>query len=456
MTKRLKKKMTEGSRNIFLDKMPPHDPDAEASIICSILLNSDVLEEIADIISPEDFYTGAHRLIFSAMIDLFESRGPIDAITLSDRLGEKGSLKKIGGAAFLAKLMDTVPVAVNAKQYAGIVHKKASLRRLISAGSRIIERCFRDEGSVDGVFDLAEQSIFDVTERKIRSSYVPIKEILLPNVKTLEKRYANRGVPSGVPTGFTKLDILTSGLQPSDLIILAARPSMGKTALALNIARNAAVESNVAVAVFSLEMSKEQLSMRVLCSESRVNASRLQDGFLTGEDFTSITDAADILEKTPIFFDDSPDMKALDIRVKARRLKMKENLGLVIIDYLQLMEASRKNDRRDLEISEISRALKNLAKELNIPVIALSQLNRALEKRNDKHPQLSDLRESGSLEQDADLVLFIYRDEVYNKGMDNPNRGLAEIMLAKNRNGPTGKVDLAFLASYTRFENLAK
>jgi replicative DNA helicase len=326
---------------------------------------------------------------------------------------------------------------------------------LIEKANAIVKRCFEERGEAEDVIDFAESAIFEISEQKAQQSFYPLSKIILGNIETLEEKQGNHSLVTGVPTGFNQLDNLTSGLQNSDLIILAARPSMGKTALALNIARNAAVDANVPVAVFSLEMSKEQLSLRMLCSEARIDSSRLRGGFFSMEDWHRLTDAAGTLSEAPIYIDDSPSLSAMEIRAKARRLKMDKNIGLIIIDYLQLMQGRSSAERRDLEISEISRGLKALAKELKLPVMALSQLNRMLEQRTDKRPRLSDLRESGALEQDADVVAFIYRDEVYNKEEDNPNRGAAEIILSKQRNGPTGDVFLSFLKSYTRFENLA-
>ena len=368
---------------------------------------------------------------------------------------EKGQLEEIGGGTYLARLVDTVPFAVNAQHYAQIVYDKAALRRLIEKANAIVKRCFDERGEVDDIIDFAEASVFEISEKKSQQAFYPLSKIILGNIETLEEKQGNRSLVTGVATGFTHIDNLTSGLQKSDLIILAARPSMGKTALALNIARNAAVDANIPVAIFSLEMSKEQLSLRMLCAEARIDSSRLRGGFFSMEDWHRLTDAAGILSESPIFIDDSPSLSAMDIRAKARRLKLDKNIGLVIIDYLQLMQGRRTAERRDLEISEISRALKALAKELDLPVLALSQLNRMLEQRTDKRPRLSDLRESGALEQDADVVAFIYRDEVYNREDDNPSKGVAEIILAKQRNGPTGDVNLTFLNSYTRFENLA-
>ncbi|MEW5910040.1 MAG: replicative DNA helicase, partial [Thermodesulfobacteriota bacterium] len=341
------------------------------------------------------------------------------------------------------------------KHYATIVHEKAILRRLIEKSHAIVKRCYEDRGPAEEIVDFAESAVFEVTEKRYRQSFYTISELIDKSIDALEERQGNKALFTGVPTGFSQFDEKTSGLQKSDLIIIAARPSMGKTAFALNIARNAAVESGVSCAVFSLEMSKEQLAMRLLCAESRVDSHRMRSGFMNQEDWIKFTNAAGTLEKASIYIDDTPGISALEIRAKARKLKMEVNLGLIIIDYIQLMRSHHTAERRDLEISEISRSLKALAKELDLPVIAISQLNRKLEDRADKRPQLADLRESGALEQDADLVAFIYRDEVYNKDENNPQKGKAEILLAKQRNGPTGIIPLTFLSAYTRFENAA-
>ena len=363
-------------------------------------------------------------------------------------------MEEIGGTTYLARLIDEAPSAVNAPHYARIVHDKACLRRLIEKANAITQRCLEDGGDIDDVIDFAENAIFEISEHKINPAFHPLSRILDDAIDTVEARQGTQALVTGVPTGFADLDKMTSGFQPSDLIIIAARPSMGKTAFALNVARNAAYE-NTGVAVFSLEMSKEQLGMRMLSAEARVDSSRLRGGFLGEEDWSRITDAASTLTNLPIFIDDSASISVTEIRAKSRRLKMNENIGLVIVDYLQLIRGRRSAERRDLEIAEISRALKALAKELDLPVIALSQLNRKLEERGDKRPLLSDLRESGSLEQDSDVVAFIYRDEVYNKDENNPNRGKAELIIGKQRNGPVGTVNLAFINRYTRFENLA-
>jgi len=438
-----------------LQKLPPQSIEAEESILSAILLDNNTLLDVLEIIVADDFYRTAHQLIFSGINELFAKAEPVDLVTLTNLLRDKNKLEEIGGAAYLARLVDSVPSAMNVTHYARIVRDKATLRRLIAKSGEITQLCYDSSGEVDRVMDFAEGAIFDISQNNNRSAFHPISKIIESNIDALEERQGNRALITGVPTGFTRLDHMTSGLQGSDMIILAARPSMGKTAMALNFARHAAVEANVPVAIFSLEMSKEQLSLRMLCSEARVDSSRLRSGFLNPDDWNCITDAATVLSEAPLFIDDSPDISATSIRTKSRRLKMDRDLGLIIIDYLQLMKGHQSSERRDLEISDISRSLKLLAKELNVPVLALSQLNRKLEERHDKRPQLSDLRESGALEQDADVVTFIYRDEVYNKEENNPNRGTAELIIAKQRNGPTGVVPLTFINQYTRFENPA-
>ncbi len=435
--------------------LPPQSIETEDSILSSLLLDKNSLLDVIEILSPEDFYKSAHQKIFSAIVDLFEKDEPVDLVTTVNILKERNQLEEIGGAAYLAKLVDIIPIAVNARHYAKIINDKARLRRLIETTNSISKRCFEDSGDVDGVVDFAESSIFEISKNTITPEFYPISKIIDSNIDTLEERQGQKSLITGIPTGFDRLDALTSGFQASDLLIIAARPSMGKTALALNIARNAATNKNIPVAIFSLEMSKEQLSMRLLCSESKIDSSRLRSGFFTDRDWRKLTDAASVLTRLPLYIDDSANISAMSIRAKARRLQKEKGLGLIIIDYIQLMKSTRSSERRDLEISEISRSLKALAKELSLPVVALSQLNRMLETRTDKRPQLSDLRESGALEQDADVVAFIYRDEVYNKEDTNPKKGTAEIILAKQRNGPVGTVHLAFRPSFTRFENLA-
>ena len=436
-----------------LHHIPPQSLEAEESILSSILIDNNTLFEVLEILSPEDFYRSAHQKIFSAIAELFYRNEPIDLVTLTNILREQGRLEEIGGAAYLANLVDTVPLAVNAPHYAKIVHDKSCLRRLIEKTNTITKRCFEDRGDVENIIDFAESSIFEISENKIKPAFYPLGKIIEGNIDLLEERQGNKALVTGVATGYTKLDELTSGLQKSDLIIIAGRPGMGKTAFALNIAKHAAVVHNIPVAIFSLEMSKDQLSLRMLSSEAKIDSSRLRRGFITQEDWIKITDAAGTLSQSPVFIDDSPSISALEIRAKSRRLKMDKNIGLIVIDYIQLMKGRTAAERRDLEISEISRSLKALAKELDLPVVALSQLNRKLEERSDKRPQLADLRESGALEQDADVVAFIYRDELYNRDENNPNKGKAEILLAKQRNGPTGSAILTFLEKYTSFEN---
>jgi replicative DNA helicase len=443
------------TKDPWLQKVPPHNIEAEQSILSAILIENNTLPEVLEILSDQDFYREAHRKIFKAMVELFERNEPADLVTLTNLLKERGQLGSLGGASYLAELVDTVPMAVNAAHYAKIVQEKASLRRLIEQAASITTRCFEDKGDVEEILDFAERSIFDISENKIKPSFYVLGDILTETYKAVEEAYENKVLVTGVPTGFRGLDEKTSGLQPGDLIVIAGRPSMGKTALALNIARNASLETGEPAAIFSLEMSKEQLSLRMLSAEARIDSSRMRGGFLSERDLARINRAAGALYDIPIYIDDSPAISALEIRAKTRRMKMDKGVGLVVIDYLQLMRGRASAERRDLEISEISRSLKALAKELNLPVVALSQLNRKVEDRTNKRPVLSDLRESGAIEQDADVILFIYRDEVYHKEEDNPNKGIAELILAKQRNGPIGAVKLAFLETYTRFEDLA-
>ncbi|MDY0162678.1 replicative DNA helicase [Desulfobotulus sp.] len=446
---------TPSDKDPLFSRTPPHSPEAETSLLSAILIHNDVLLDIVDILDPEHFYRTSHQKIYAAARSLFAKGQPVDLVTVANFLQDSGHLESVGGAAALARIVDTAPIAPNAVEYAKIVRSKASLRRLIERATQIVGKCFSEAGDVDAVIDFAQSVIFEIAENKTRKAFSPLQALIDVNIDTIEQQQGSQKDITGIPTGYRRLDQLTAGLQGSDLIILAARPAMGKTSFVLNMARNAAVESGVPVGIFSLEMSKEQLSMRLLTAEARVESGKVRGGALSPEEWNRINTAASILYEAPIFIDDSPDASPMEIRAKARRLKMEKGLGLLIIDYLQLMRGSSQADRRDLEIAEISRSLKGLAKELGIPVIALSQLNRMLEQRADKRPMLSDLRESGSLEQDADIVMFIYRDEVYNKDENNPNRGKAEIILAKHRNGPVGTAHMAFLGSYTRFEDLA-
>ena len=446
----------------LLCKVPPQNVEAEEALISAVLIDNSTLSEIVEILSPDDFYSSAHKKIFGSIIDLYKDNLPVDLVTLSNRLRDTGEMDNAGGAVYLSRILDTAPMAVNAGQYAEIVHAKATLRQLLSHGSAIVNRCLEDQGDVEAVIDWAESGLFKVSERKFKPTFYPVKDLLHERFEVIEHRQKYKTLYTGLSSGYPALDNLTSGFQNSDLIILAARPSMGKTAFALNIARNAAVEGGIPVGFFSLEMSKEQLVMRLICAESRLNAYNLQHGFVTPQDWCQLNAAGEKLAKAPIYIDDAADNTVLKLRAKARRLKKEQGLGLIIIDYLQLMKVQRPSERRDLDISEMSRSLKGLAKDLNIPVITLSQLNRQLENRDDKRPRLADLRESGALEQDADVVIFIHREEVFKdkkrkaKETAPVKEGVADIIVAKQRNGPTGTVQLAFVKAYTRFENLAR
>jgi replicative DNA helicase len=434
-------------------RVPPHNIEAEQSVLGGILLDNDVLPGVIEILNGEEFYRAAHRAAFAAVIALFERNEPCDLVTLANLLKSQNKLEEAGGASYLASLVDSVPSAANVGHYARIVSEKWLQRSLISSATQIATSALQGGLQIDELLDRAEQAIFQVSERRVNPSFFLIKDVIKQNIKILEKLQERQEVFTGVPTGFDELDRMTSGLQPADLVVIAGRPSMGKTAFALNIARNAAVEHEVAVGIFSLEMSKEQLGMRMLCSEARVDSHKMRTGFFTPRDWPLLLRAAGTISEAPIFIDDSPALSALELRAKARRLKRDQNLGLVIVDYLQLMRGPQGAERREQEISEISRGLKALAKELTVPVVALSQLNRRVEERHDKRPQLSDLRESGAIEQDADLIAFIYRDEVYHP--ESPDQGVAEVIIGKQRNGPTGKLKLAFLSQYTRFDKLA-
>ena len=449
------KKASPKEKDPALVKAPPQNIEVEEALLGALLLDQNAVPEVIGILTPFDFYRSAHQKIYSAIISLFKKNEPVDIIILTNLLAEQDQLDQVGGITYISQLLDSAPLAANAVHYANIVKEKSTLRQLIEKSTEIAKRCFEDAGNADELLEFSERSIFEISQQKLQNMYSPIGALIDTSINTLVERKGKTSLVSGVETAFIDLDRVTAGLQPSDLIILAARPSMGKTAFALNIATNAAIlaQKPVATAVFSLEMSKEQLALRMLCSEASVDASKLRSGYLTKEDWENITDAAGRLSEAPIYIDDSPAITALELRAKARRLKMEKNIGLIIIDYLQLMRGSSA-ERRELEISEISRSMKALAKELNVPVLALSQLNRKLEERADKRPILSDLRESGALEQDADVVLFIYRDEVYNKDENSPYRGTADILVRKQRNGPTGDIKLLFSGRYTRFDNL--
>ncbi len=437
-------------------KLPPQNVEAEQSVLGGILIENDAINKVLEILTPEDFYRDAHRRIYNALINLSARDEPADLITLTNELRNIDQLDAAGGASYITSLIDSVPTAANIEYYARIVKEKSILRQLIQTSTEIITESYQDRSDVESFLDEAERSIFQISENRVRPSFYPIRDIVKQSFKTLERLYEKKELVTGVPSGFKELDQMTAGFQPSDLIIVAGRPSMGKTAFCLNVVQYAAIEKRTPVAIFSLEMSKEQLVIRLLCSEAHVEGTKLRTGFLSEGDWPRLTIAAGNLSDAPIFIDDSAALSILELRAKARRLKADQGLGMVIIDYLQLMRGRTRVESRQQEISEISRSLKAVAKELNIPVIAVSQLSRRTEERTGMRPQLSDLRESGAIEQDADLILFLYRDEVYNRSEDNPNRGKAEMIIGKQRNGPTGKIDLAFLSKFTTFKDLYK
>jgi replicative DNA helicase len=437
-------------------KLPPQHIEAEQSILGGILIENEAINRVTEILDADDFYRDTHRKIFNALINLSERDEPADLITLTNELRKIDQLDSIGGASYLASLVDSVPTAANIQYYARIVKEKAILRKLIQTSTEIITQSYEDRGDVEGFLDEAERAIFDISEKRVRPSFYPIREIVKESFATIEKLYKKKEAVTGVPSGFKELDRMTAGFQPSDLVIIAGRPSMGKTAFCLDVAEYAAIDNKIPVAIFSLEMSKEQLVIRMLCSQAHVEGTRLRTGYLNESDWPKLTIAAGSLSDSPIYIDDTAALSVLELRAKARRLKSDHGLGMVIVDYLQLMKGRSRVESRQQEISEISRSLKALAKELNIPVIAVSQLSRKTEERTGNRPQLSDLRESGAIEQDADLILFIYRDEVYNRSEDNPNRGKAEVIIGKQRNGPIGKIDLAFLDKFTTFKELYK
>jgi replicative DNA helicase len=433
-------------------KVPPHNMEAEQAILGGILINNEAMNQIMDILSPECFYREAHGHLFEGMVSLYNSDEPVDLITLSQYLTQKNLLEKAGGSDYLVSLVNAVSTSAGIASHAEIVRDLYVRRKLLIQCSAISEDCLQNWHSTDELLDLAEQSIFDIAEDKVGEGFSPLESIIKDSFKKLESVAEHEGFVTGIPTDFADFDRLTAGLQPSDLIILAARPAMGKTAFALNIAYNAAKKTGKGVAVFSLEMSKMQLGLRLLGFEATINATKLRTGTLRDSDWSNLTNAANQLSELPLFIDDTSGVSVLEMKARCRRLAKKRPLGLVIIDYLQLIQGRRSAESRQIEISEISRSLKALAKDLNVPVIALSQLNRKVEDRPNKRPQLNDLRESGAIEQDADLILFIYRDEVYNPSTEE-NRNIAEIILAKQRNGPTGYFKLTFQAEYTRFRD---
>jgi replicative DNA helicase len=435
-------------------KIPPYSIEAEQSVLGSMLLSKEAIFVAAERLRAEDFYKESHRKIFDSILELNENGEPVDLITLTELLRTKRQIEQVGGAVYLTTLTEAVPTTSNISYYCDIVQEKSLLRRLIETSSDILSMAYEPKEDVENVLDKAERMIFEIVQKRRVENYFHIKDILLSTFERIEELYNSEGGITGVPTGFYDLDEMTSGFQPSDLILIAARPSMGKTSFALNIAQNAAIRNKIPVAIFSLEMSKEQLVQRMLCSESNVDSHRLRTGRLQDDDWPRLARAMGPLSEAPIYIDDTPAISSIEIRAKARRLKAEKGLGLIIIDYLQLMSGRSNAENRQQEISEVSRSLKALARELSVPVVALSQLSRAPEMRADHKPVLSDLRESGSQEQDSDLVAFLYRDDYYNP--DSEKKNIAEIIIAKQRNGPTGTVELVWLAKYTKFANIER
>ena len=438
---------TSGERSL------PHNADAERTVLGAVLVDNQAFNSAAEILTRDDFYRDAHRRIFEAMATLAEKSEPIDLVTLKNELGRTQSLDAAGGVAYLAGLVEGVPRLENVLPWSRIIREASVLRNLIHASARIAQEANDAQDTADAILDRAEQAIFAIAERKIRAGLVPVKDFIKTTFEAIEKLSQSKDALTGVPTGFIDLDRMTSGFQKGDLIILAARPSMGKTSLALNIARTAAQATAEPVAIFSLEMSKEQLVKRLIFAEARIESGLVTRGQLRDSDWSKLTTAWADLHKLPLFIDDASFLTPLELRAKCRRLKAEHGLGLIVVDYLQLMGSGGRVENRQQEISSISRSLKGLAKELEVPVLALSQLSRAPEARTDRRPQLSDLRESGAIEQDADVVMFIYRDHVYRPTEEN--RGSAELIVAKQRNGPTDTVNLVFLREFTRFENRA-
>ncbi|RMD53324.1 MAG: replicative DNA helicase [Nitrospirae bacterium] len=444
--------MNKSSITPLLNRIPPQNIEAEKSVIASILIENETLSKAIEILTPEDFYKTSHKIIFRSMIDLYERNEPIDLITLTDYMSNKGMLESVGGATYLSEIISEVPTAANISYYCKIVKEKSILRTLIHTATEITTMCYEGIYDNEELLDIAEQKIFAVTENRIKPSFFKIGDVLKTTMEHIDKLHDRKKLITGIPSGFIDLDNNTAGFQPGDLIILGARPSMGKTAFALNIAQYVSIVEKIPVAIFSLEMSKEQIVLRMLCSEAEIDSKRVRSGCVSQEEFSRIQNATGRLHHADIFIDDSNN-NVLEIRAKSRRLKSEHGLGLIIVDYLQLMESVRKGtESREREIAEISRSLKNLAKELAVPIIALSQLNRAVEARVDKHPTLADLRESGAIEQDADVILFLYRDEYYYPEKTD-NKGIAELEIAKQRNGPTNRIKLTFIREYTTFKN---
>ena len=438
-----------------LGKVPPHDIDAEQAVIGSMLTDKDAVVEAVEILKEDDFYRQDNKTIYEAILNLYNRAEPIDIITVKSELTSLGKLEAVGGLEYLAILPDKVPTTANVERYIKIVEEKSILRRLIKASNELIDLGYAESEDIDSIMNQAEKKVFEISQGKNQKGYTPIKDILVESFAELEKLYNQKEPITGIPTGFADLDYKTAGLHNSDLVLIAARPAMGKSAFALNLATNAAVQSNVPVVIFNLEMSKSQLVSRILCSEAMVDSNKVRTGKIEEDDWIKLATALGPLSEAPIYIDDTPGITVTEIRAKCRKLKMEKNLGLIVIDYLQLIQGSgKRNSSREQEISEISRSLKILAKELDVPVIALSQLSRAAEQRADHRPMLSDLRESGAIEQDADIVMFLYRDDYYNP--DSEKKNIAEVIMAKHRAGSTGTVELLWLGSYTKFVNIEK
>ncbi len=442
-------------QDVILDKLPPQNLEAEMAVLGSMLLDEEAVSIASERLDAACFYKDTHKRIFQAISDLYNANKAVDLITLIDALKKDDSLDSIGGASYLTSLANAVPTAANINHYSAIVREKYILRTLINNSTKIITVCHESEGNIAEIVDTAEKLIFEVSDRRNQGSYLHLKEIVKDTIETIDKLYQNKAHVTGIPTGYIDFDMKTAGLQPSDLIIIAGRPSMGKSAFALGIAEYAGVVEKIPTAIFSLEMSKEQLVQRMLCAHARVDAHKVRTGYLATSDWPRLTAAAGKLSEAPIYIDDTPAISVMELRARARRLKSHHGIKLIILDYMQLMRGSAMNmESRQQEISEISRSLKALARELSVPVIAISQLSRAVESRTDHRPQLSDLRESGAIEQDADVVVLILREEYYNPSPEN--QGIAEAIIAKQRNGPTGNLKLAFIKEFTRFDNLSR
>lgn len=438
--------------SVPFNRMPPQSPDAEMSVLGAVLIHGEAVARAIEVVAPEHFYQDAHRLIYEAVLALFNRAQPVDVVTVGEELRQQNLLDRVGGIPYLMELASLVPTAAHVDHYGRLVRDSATLRRLIDTATRVVTESYRGEQSARDLLDWAQQELFQLSQPGQRD-VIKLHDVLIETFNRLEQLYENKGKLVGIPTGFHDLDRITAGLQRSDLIIVAARPSMGKTMLCLNLARHVAVHEKVPVVVFSLEMSREQLAMRLLSAESELPAHRLRTGELDGEMWGQLSRALGHLSEAPIYIDDTPGLSALELRAKARQLKVQHKIGLVIVDYMQLMQGRRAENRQQ-EISDISRSLKALARELDVPVMALSQLSRAVESRNDKRPMLSDLRESGAIEQDADIVAFLYREDYYSKDAENPD--VTELIVAKQRNGPTGTIHLLFKKDVGKFLSIAR